>query len=98
MRPSAGAADYPIFMAVAEKVGFDRRGNTLYKRSAEGAEITQHVEQIETITVGWAQGGAHAPPQGTNPRQRFAGDREAVSGLSSRAPGARSVKGRQGAI
>ena len=47
-----GAADYPIFMAVAEKVGFDRRGNTLYKRSAEGAEITQDVEQIETITVG----------------------------------------------
>ena len=47
-----GAADYPIFMAVAEKVGFDRRGNTLYKRSPEGAEITQDVEQIETITVG----------------------------------------------
>ena len=48
----AGAADYPIFMAVAEKVGFDRRGNTLYKRSAEGDEITRDVEQIETITVG----------------------------------------------
>ena len=47
----AGAADYPIFMAVAEKVGFDRRGNTLYKRSAEGDEITRDVEQIETITV-----------------------------------------------
>ena len=48
----AGAADYSIFMAVAEKVGFDRRGNTLYKRSAEGDEITRDVEQIETITVG----------------------------------------------
>ena len=48
----AGAADYPIFMAVAEKVGFDRRGNTLYKRSAEGDEITRDLEQIETITVG----------------------------------------------
>ena len=46
-----GAADYPIFMAVAEKVGFDRRGNTLYKRSPEGEEITRDVEQIETITV-----------------------------------------------
>ena len=34
-------ADYPIFMAVAEKVGFDRRGNTLYKRSPEGEEITE---------------------------------------------------------
>ena len=48
----AGTADYPIFMAVAEKVGFDRRGNTLYKRSPEGEEITREVEQIETITVG----------------------------------------------
>lgn len=25
--------DYQVFMAVAEKVGFDRRGSTLYKRS-----------------------------------------------------------------
>lgn len=47
-----GAVDYSIFMAVAEKVGFDRRGNTLYKRSAEGEEITRDVEQVETITVG----------------------------------------------
>ena len=47
-----GTVDYPIFMAVAEKVGFDRRGNTLYKRSPEGEEITRDVEQIETITVG----------------------------------------------
>ena len=47
-----GAVDYPIFMAVAEKVGFDRRGNTLYKRSPEGEEITRDVEQVETITVG----------------------------------------------
>ena len=47
-----GAADYPIFMAVAERVGFDRRGNTLYKRSPEGEEITQDVEQVETITMG----------------------------------------------
>ena len=47
-----GAADYSIFMAVAEKVGFDRRGNTLYKRSPEGEEITRDVEEVETITVG----------------------------------------------
>ena len=45
------AVDYPIFMAVAEKVGFDRRGNTLYKRSAEGEEITRDEEVPETITV-----------------------------------------------
>lgn len=47
-----GATDYLIFMAVAEKVGFDRRGNTLYKRSPEGEEITRDVEQVETITAG----------------------------------------------
>jgi len=47
-----GANDYPVFMAVAEKVGFDRRGNTLYKRSPEGEELTKDVEEIETITVG----------------------------------------------
>ena len=48
----AGAADYPVFMAVAEKVGFDRRGNTLYRRSADGQEITRDVEHVESITVG----------------------------------------------
>ena len=37
--------DY-IFMAVAEKVGFDRRGNTLYKRSPEGEELTREVEEV----------------------------------------------------
>ena len=47
-----GAADYPVFMAVAERVGFDRRGNTLYKRSPDGQEITREEEYVETITVG----------------------------------------------
>lgn len=44
--------DYPVFMAVAEKVGFDRRGNTLFKRSPIGEELTTDVEEVETITVG----------------------------------------------
>jgi len=48
----SGAADYPVFMAVAEKVGFDRRGNVLYKRSPEGEELTRDAEEVETITVG----------------------------------------------
>lgn len=30
---------YAVFMAVAEKVGFDRRGNKLYKRKPSGEEI-----------------------------------------------------------
>lgn len=43
--------DYRVFMAVAEKVGFDRRGKTLYKRSPEGDEIIKELESVETITV-----------------------------------------------
>jgi type I restriction enzyme M protein len=39
-------------MAVAETVGFDRRGNTLFKRSPEGEELTKDVDEVETITVG----------------------------------------------
>jgi len=32
------AEDYPVFMAIAETVGHDRRGNTLYVRDPDGAE------------------------------------------------------------
>ena len=32
------------------KVGFDRRGNTLYKRSPEGEEITEVQERPESVT------------------------------------------------
>jgi type I restriction enzyme M protein len=45
------AKDYAVFMAVAEKVGFDRRGNTLYKRSPDGEEILEEVEEVERIRV-----------------------------------------------
>jgi type I restriction enzyme M protein len=44
--------DYPVFMAVAEKVGVDRRGNTLYKRSPEGEELVEDFEEMERIRVG----------------------------------------------
>ncbi len=30
--------DYPVFMAIAETVGHDRRGNTIYLRDPDGAE------------------------------------------------------------
>jgi type I restriction enzyme M protein len=43
--------DYSVFMAVAEKVGFDRRGNTLYKRSPDGEEILEEVEHKERVRV-----------------------------------------------
>ncbi|MFE3001410.1 restriction endonuclease subunit M [Nocardia sp. NPDC059246] len=44
-------SDYPVFMAVAEKVGFDRRGNTLYKRSPDGEEIVEEVVHRERVRV-----------------------------------------------
>jgi type I restriction enzyme M protein len=37
---SSQPRDYTVFMAVAEKVGKDRRGNPLYVRDADGAETT----------------------------------------------------------
>jgi type I restriction enzyme M protein len=44
--------DYQVFMAVAERVGFDRRGNTLYKRGPDGADILKDIEHIERVRVG----------------------------------------------
>lgn len=44
--------EYPVFMAVAEKVGFDRRGNVLYKRRPDGEEIVKPQEEIERIRLG----------------------------------------------
>jgi type I restriction enzyme M protein len=38
-----GTEEYKVFMAVADKVGFDRRGNKLYKRTPDGEEIVQTV-------------------------------------------------------
>jgi type I restriction enzyme M protein len=49
--------DYPIFMAVGEKAGVDRKGNALYKRNPDGTEklvtkiLTERVKiNGETIT------------------------------------------------
>lgn len=44
--------DYPVFMAVAEKVGFDRRGNTLFKRHPDGEEILVDVSHEERVRIG----------------------------------------------
>ncbi len=44
--------DYPVFMAVAEKVGFDRRGNTLYKRHPDGEEILVETSFEEKVRIG----------------------------------------------
>lgn len=47
-----GAEKYPIFMAVADKVGFDRRGNKLYKRTPDGEEIVAPKQHAERIRIG----------------------------------------------
>jgi type I restriction enzyme M protein len=41
--------EYPIFMAVAEKAGVDRRGNPLYKRNPDGTEMVE--ERLVTEKV-----------------------------------------------
>jgi type I restriction enzyme M protein len=44
--------DYPVFMAVADKVGFDRRGNPLYKRGPDGEDLLDEVEHKERVRIG----------------------------------------------
>ena len=44
--------EYSIFMAVSEKVGIDRRGNKLYKRTLEGEEIIEPHQHVEKIRIG----------------------------------------------
>ena len=41
-----GVIDYEIFMAQVEKVGHDKRGNTLFKRDDDGREILLDGEKI----------------------------------------------------
>jgi type I restriction enzyme M protein len=43
--------DYPVFMAVAEKVGIDRRGNPVYKRRPDGEVILEPHEDRRRIEV-----------------------------------------------
>jgi type I restriction enzyme M protein len=42
---------YPVFMAVAERVGFDRRGNELYKREPDGKVITRTSVEQERLRI-----------------------------------------------
>jgi type I restriction enzyme M protein len=42
----ATGLDYPLFMAVAEKIGHDKRGNVIYRRTEEGEDAL--VKRIET--------------------------------------------------
>jgi type I restriction enzyme M protein len=47
-----GTKEYRVFMAVVDKVGFDRRGNKLYQRTPNGEEIVKPVEKTESIRIG----------------------------------------------
>lgn len=40
--------NYPIFMAVAEKIGHDKRGNLIYRRNEKGEDVL--VERVETVS------------------------------------------------
>ena len=47
-----GRAKPSAIMAVAEKVGFDRRGNTLFKRQPDGEEILRDIAVEEKVRIG----------------------------------------------
>ena len=49
-------ADYPIFMAMVDRVGHDKRGNPLFKRDKQGNEIL--VPDVEIIELGETADGA----------------------------------------
>jgi type I restriction enzyme M protein len=50
----AGKLDYPIFMAVAEKIGHDKRRNVLYRRTETGDDVlvtkTEMISEIDPTT------------------------------------------------
>jgi type I restriction enzyme M protein len=47
-----GGTDYPIFMAVAERVGYGLRGTTLYRRGPDGEELLEETEEVESVRIG----------------------------------------------
>lgn len=49
-------ADYPIFMAIVERVGHDKRGNPLFKRDEHGNDIL--VPEVEVVELGETADGA----------------------------------------
>ncbi|ATS50337.1 N-6 DNA methylase [Xanthomonas citri pv. fuscans CFBP 6996] len=44
-RAAGKMADYPIFMAVANHIGHDKRGNKTYVRDKKGNEIVEEIEE-----------------------------------------------------
>jgi type I restriction enzyme M protein len=42
-----GQLDYPVFMAIAEKIGHDKRGNTIHRRTETGNDVV--VARVEPV-------------------------------------------------
>jgi type I restriction enzyme M protein len=61
--------DYEVFMAVVEAIGHDKRGNTVFKRNADGEEILE--DAPVTIMERTASGTVTARPQ---PRRKVRDD------------------------
>lgn len=41
--------DYPVFMAICDRIGHDKRGNIIYRRDDEGFEITAELEDAVSV-------------------------------------------------
>ncbi len=47
--PGEPDRDYPIFMAIADSVGHDKRGKTTYKRNPDGSLVLAEKEVTHTV-------------------------------------------------
>ena len=43
--------DYEVFMALANHIGIDKRGNTLYVRDELGKEVVEYFEEKKTVVI-----------------------------------------------
>lgn len=48
VRELGGAPEYDVFMAIADEVGWDQRGNPVFRRTPSGEEILRETERIVT--------------------------------------------------
>ncbi len=63
----AKEVNYPVFMAVAERIGHDKRGVTIYRRDSEGNEILSDASSLEE-SVDPVTGKAFSYTTGTKDR------------------------------
>ena len=78
--------DYEVFMAVANHIGHDKRGNVTYVRDKKGNEIVEEVEEtLQGVRGGQTglQETAHAPEK-SHRRQHIA-DRPSIQNMAVRA-------------